>query len=153
MTPKTKTENLIAWAASIVAALLVAFLSSLVLQASSIPEDQPISWRPIWISVASTAISLIPVVVAGLGLPTFGKEYISSLTSNLGKEEAIARLETPAVDSVTPVTPEELSIAVIPHINLDVLATKILEERDRRESLARQFPNGPLPTTINESIP
>lgn len=143
MTPKTKIENLLIWVAAVFLALLLSFLGSWVEQASSIPPEQSINWRSIWIDVVQSLLYLAPIVGAGLGLPRLGKEQIASMVSDLGKEEAVARLETPVL------TPEEVRNTIVGGTNIDLnaLAVEILLE-NRKQEIAKRFPNGPIPEQI-----
>jgi len=152
MTPNTKTKNLLIWGAALLLSLFLAFVGSWVEQASTIPAEQPINWRSVWIDVGKALLAIAPVVAAGFNLPRFGREEVSSRVSNLGKEEAIARLDTPPIDSVQPTTPAELANAVIPHINIDALANAVINE-NRRRQLVERFPNGPISEKINQQIP
>ena len=95
MLPKTQTENAIFWLAAFVLSFFIAFLTSWLEQATTIPEDAPILWRPIFIDLASWLVTSLPIAAAGLLGPKFGREEVSARVSELGKKEAIMRLDTP----------------------------------------------------------
>lgn len=145
MTPNTKTKNLLIWGAALLLALFLAFVGSWVEQASTIPEDQAINWRRVWIDVAKSLLTLAPVVAAGLNLPRLGKEQVATMVNELGKDEALHRLETPVTD-------EKIAKILLPHIDITLLARRILDE-NRSRQLAERFPNGPISEKISQPIP
>lgn len=93
MTPDTTTKNLALWGAALAVSVLLAFLSGV---ATHWPENGPIDWRGVMLDVIQVIVSTLPIVAAGLGLPRLGKEAVASLTSKVGKDNAVAVLEMEA---------------------------------------------------------
>ncbi len=98
MTPATRTQNLLLWGGALAVSVVVAFLSGV---ATHWPEGGPIDWRGVALDVIQVALSVIPIVAAGLGLPRLGKEGVATLVSEVGTRQATAVLEVEAVRQAT----------------------------------------------------
>lgn len=101
MTPKTTQANLAYWAAALAGAVLLAFLTSITV---NWPEDGSVDWRSVTLDVVQTLVTILPVVLAGLGLPRLGKEGVAALVNEVGTEQAKAALEVEAIKQETGVS-------------------------------------------------
>ena len=149
MIPRTTAQNLVLWGVAFAVAVLLSFLSGL---ATHWPESGDIEWRGVWLDVIQTILTTVPIIAAGLGLPTLGKEAVTHLASQVGTGQATAALEVEAVKQATglpPTVPATFSTDQV-----DQISRRILELRDERAAdrlrKAQEHPNAltqPLPPT------
>lgn len=91
--PKTTRESQILWLSGFAISLLLAFLAAWLKQANTIPVDEPIVWRLVFIDVIGWVLTASPIAGLGLTLPKYGREEVSARVSELGKKEALSRLD------------------------------------------------------------
>lgn len=116
--PKSPSQNLITWFAVLLIYLTLSFLSTVSIQLSNTPDNEPLNWRPIIINIANDLVTIIPVVAAGLGLPALGKEQVKFPTAG---------------------------------VDLDDLARRILDEKERRDNDKQKVRS--LLSTSNTTVP
>ncbi len=104
MTPKTTAQNLLLWGAALGVSLILSLLYGIALHW---PEGGTVDWRSVWMGVIQTALTEIPIVAAGLGLPRLGKEPIAALSSEVGYTTAKDALTIAAIRQSTGLPPEK----------------------------------------------
>ena len=83
--PTNKYQTLLLWVAAFIVAIMLSFLTALSKQLSG---TDPINWRPVFLDVIDTVITVIPIIAAGLGLPRLGKETLNNLVTQVGDKKA-----------------------------------------------------------------
>lgn len=136
--PKNKQQATYYWIGFGVYTVVVLFLTSWLKQATLVPDDEPIRWRLVLMDIASGILAIAPVVGAAFKFPKFGREEVSSIVTEIGVEEAKARLQNPISE-----TTASLEAA---GVNLQELAKEIINQNElaRRERV-RRFKNGEIP--------
>lgn len=132
MTPTSTRQSLLIWSGALALSVLLSFLSGI---ATHWPEGGPIDWRGVMLDVIQTVLSVAPVVAAGIGLPQFGKEAVTSLVKQIGTDKATDVLAVEAIRQDTGVvsTPIESTLS---DEDIGRLADRLVAEYQARQIAA-----------------
>lgn len=133
LTPKNKKQNALYWGISFALTVFLAFLTSV---GTNWPENGAINWRGVYLGVVAVIVSTIPSVIAGVGLPRFGRENMANLINEAGPNKAKEVLEQV-------VAGDNQQVINVQDINYGKLADEIMKKHEEEKRVRTYSPTPP----------